>query len=53
MKQYSVQWSGIRTTGFKSEEEAMRYIDRVCKTVAPDHDYRIIPIITTNEVNLT
>lgn len=37
----AVEWNGGKVKGFRSKEDAERFISRVCKKMAPDFKYSI------------
>ncbi len=37
----TVAWNGGEENGFASEKEAERYIENVCKKVAPELEYAV------------
>jgi len=41
MQDIVVEWKNGTVKGFRSIEEAERYINQVCKKAAPDMDYSI------------
>ena len=51
MKEYVsivVEWNGGAVKGFRSKEDAERFIYRVCKKMAPDFKYSIYSIYNSN-----
>jgi hypothetical protein len=44
----TVEWNGGIERGFRSKEEAERFISHVCKKTAPDFKYSIYSIIKTS-----
>ena len=50
-KLITVEWKGGMAKGFRSREEAERFISRVCKKTAPDIKYSIYSIYSTNFQN--
>lgn len=43
-----VKWEQGTVKGFKSKEDALRYIDHVCKKTAPDMEYSVFCIFSPN-----
>jgi hypothetical protein len=41
IKDIIVEWDGGIARGFKSKEEAERFIERICKKTAPNLNYSI------------
>ena len=50
-KLITVEWNGGIAKGFRSKEEAERFISRICKKTAPEIKYSIYSIYSTNFKN--
>ena len=48
IKDIVVEWKHGTAKGFKSKEDAWRYIDQICKKTAPDMEYSVSCIFTNN-----
>ena len=46
IKDIVVEWKHGNVKGFKSKEDAWRYIDHICKKTAPDMDYSVYCIFS-------
>lgn len=44
----AVEWNGGTVKGFRSKEDAERYISKVCKKMAPDFKYSIYSIYNSS-----
>ena len=40
-RSYMVRWNSNGVRGFRSQEAAQQYVDRVCMTIAPEYEYTI------------
>jgi|GEM_PF-2311832 len=43
-----VEWKHGTVKGFRSKEDAVRYINQVCKKTAPDMEYSVSCIFSNN-----
>ncbi|VVB91750.1 Uncharacterised protein [uncultured archaeon] len=48
IKDISVEWNGGKVSGFKSKQEAERFINRICKKTAPNLKYSIYKYMTSS-----
>jgi len=44
----AVEWNGSTVKGFRSKEDAERFISKVCKKMAPDFKYSIYSIYNSS-----
>ncbi|WP_096206690.1 hypothetical protein [Candidatus Methanoperedens nitratireducens] len=48
IKDISVEWNGGKVRGFRSKQEAERFINRICKKTAPNIKYSIYKFMTSS-----